>query len=171
MPAPSQWGDVALSQTRDQFIAVYRHPFLYSTQKLQRPERPQRTEISVTAQIPLSEMGRDLSPPTVYAISKVQSAFPSMITIGRTANNDVVIDDVQVSRFHAFFRLNGALWELADAGSSNGTLVGRNRLQPKGAAVQVKPGDILRFGGLEFVFMTPSATWDRLVADQDHWGD
>src|SRR5688572_28096960 len=44
----------------------------------------------------------------VFPLVKKRGApFADMITVGRTANNDVVIDDVTVSRFHAFFKQKG----------------------------------------------------------------
>ena len=65
--------------------------------------------------------------PLVLPLRKVQSTFPSMITVGRTDNNDLVVPDEQVSKFHAFFRLVGDRVELSDAGSRNGTFVGTRR--------------------------------------------
>ena len=58
----------------------------------------------------------------VYPLAKKPGAsFPDRITIGRTANNDVVIPDTSVSRLHAYVRRSGDVWSLADAGSKNGT--------------------------------------------------
>jgi len=173
MPAPNEWGDVATTCTRDQVVAVYRHPFLYSTQPLVKPPRPQGTaKLDINTQlIPL--LGQDEprveTSPICYPVLKVQTAFPSMITVGRTANNDVCIDDVQLSRFHAFFRQNGKGWELADAGSLNGTKLTGKALEPKGPPREIKPGDVITFGAREFVFMTASACWDRLIDAMDHW--
>src|ERR1700761_7231244 len=50
--------------------------------------------------------------PLVLPLRKVQSTFPSMITIGRTDNNDLVVADEQISKFHAFFRIIGDRVEL-----------------------------------------------------------
>ena len=44
----------------------------------------------------------------VYPLAKKPGAsFADMITIGRTPNNDVVLRDVTISRFHAYFRQRG----------------------------------------------------------------
>src|SRR3954466_1649933 len=56
------------------------------------------------APAPTTERG---ARPLVLPLRKVQSTFPSMITVGRTENNDLVIPDEQVSKFHAFFRVVG----------------------------------------------------------------
>src|SRR5207302_10503529 len=73
--------------------------------------------------------------PLVLPLRKVQSTFPSMITVGRTDNNDLVVPDEQVSKFHAFFRLVGERVEISDAGSRNGTFVGGRRIESRGASV------------------------------------
>jgi hypothetical protein len=169
MPEPRPWGDIALTTSREQFTAVYRHPFLLGTQALVRPRRPQRTgKIDITGII-RTQKAEDSGEsgdgePVVYAITKVQTTFPSMITVGRTANNDVAIDDVQVSKFHAFFRTGSRGTEVGDAGSTNGTRVRGEPLVPKGPAVVIASGDPLSFGGLEFVFLSPAECWSRLMS-------
>jgi hypothetical protein len=97
--------------------------------------------------------------PLVVAIRKMQIDFPSMITVGRTANNDVVLDDSSISKFHAYFRGKGDSLELVDAGSKNGTWVGEERLEPKGAPRLVHRGDGVRFADLRL----------RLVQAEDLW--
>jgi hypothetical protein len=64
---------------------------------------------------------------------KPSNAFALGVTLGRTPNNDVVIDDPTVSRFHAYFQqdLHTKTWLLVDADSHNGTLLGLVRLTPK----------------------------------------
>jgi hypothetical protein len=173
MPGSSEWGDVALSCSREQFVAVYRHPFLYSTRRQVKPARPMRTErFETTGLIRLDAAVREeLENPLVYPVTKVQTAFPSMITVGRTQNNDIVIDDVLVSKFHAFFRAAANGLEVGDAGSSNGTKVRGEALEKRGPALAVRSGDLLTFGPLDFLFLSPAACWDRLVSDLDNWGD
>ncbi|MBI5788661.1 MAG: FHA domain-containing protein [Candidatus Schekmanbacteria bacterium] len=63
------------------------------------------------------------------------------ITIGRTEDNDIIIDHPSVSRSHARIVLNETDYYLTDSGSANGTLVNGNpaqdtRLQ-KGDQVQI----------------------------------
>jgi S-DNA-T family DNA segregation ATPase FtsK/SpoIIIE len=102
----------------------------------------------------------------VYAVKKTQLAFPSMITVGRTANNDLQVPDVRVSKFHGWFRVTSDRVELTDAGSRNGTFVRGRRLAAKAAGVQVRYGDLVRFGELEFELLDPGAAWDRLRAPE-----
>ena len=71
------------------------------------------------------------------------------VGIGRSHDNQFVIDDLTISNVHAAFTLapNGVLW-LADLGSRNGTFVNSVRLGPGDKSI-VKSGDRLRFGDVE----------------------
>jgi pSer/pThr/pTyr-binding forkhead associated (FHA) protein len=95
-------------------------------------------------------------------IRKVIDTFPNMITVGRTANNDLVVSDVSVSKVHAFFTQTPHGLELADAGSKNGTWVGSEELPPRGPARAVKLGDRLRFGRIGFTVVDAGVCWDTM---------
>jgi pSer/pThr/pTyr-binding forkhead associated (FHA) protein len=84
------------------------------------------------------------------------NAFQRGVTLGRTSNNDLVVPDGSVSRFHAWFQQDpetGA-WCIADSGSKNGTKVGSTRLLPKKPA-PLKGGERLRFGKVDARFCQP----------------
>jgi hypothetical protein len=100
--------------------------------------------------------------PLVLPLRKVQSTFPSMITIGRTENNDLVVSDEQVSKFHAFFRIVGDRVELSDAGSRNGTFVGSQKLVARGAGAPVNRGDRFALGAIEFQLFDARGCWEWL---------
>ena len=53
----------------------------------------------------------------------------SRYRIGRDPQSDVVLDDPTVSWLHAVFRADSGQWLLEDAGSTNGTFVGRDRVE------------------------------------------
>lgn len=80
-------------------------------------------------------------------IKKPAAAFPDRITIGRTSNNDIVINDTSISRLHAYVKRVSDRWLVADAGSKNGsslrgaTLEPR-REQPLPSRAQLKLGDV-----------------------------
>ena len=99
--------------------------------------------------------GQDLPPEVdleVYPLTKKTGAsFADRITIGRTANNDVVVNDSSVSRLHAYIRRDGNGWVVADAGSKNGSWLRGERLEAR----REKPlasRSVLRLGEVELTF-------------------
>jgi hypothetical protein len=157
---------LAATRTRDQFVAGFPHPFLVGEGMLREARSGARTfesgrTVSADEQ-KLARAGRVGQ--LVLPVCKNQSTFPSMITIGRTKNNDVVVPDVLISKLHAFFRLVGGRHELADAGSQNGTRVGDTLLPPKGPGVRVRSGDVVCFAQLRFRFLDAAACWEALRA-------
>lgn len=72
----------------------------------------------------------------------------STLTIGRTANNDIVLDDPLVSRRHATLH-RGRAATLTDLGSFNGTFVNGSRIH---GSVRLNSGDQVSFGSQTFVW-------------------
>src|SRR3954470_9037565 len=63
---------------------------------------------------------------------RVGQSFPlsgERMTIGRSPDADVFLDDVTVSRDHAVLVLRSGDWFLDDSGSLNGTYVNRRRIE------------------------------------------
>ena len=88
----------------------------------------------------------------VYPLTKKPGAsFPDRITIGRTANNDIVIADHSVSRLHAYVRRDREQWVLADAGSKNGSWLSSVQLQPRKERPLNTKAD-LRLGDVDLTF-------------------
>ena len=97
--------------------------------------------------------------PMAVVIAKTKAnAFQQRVTVGRTKNNDIVLDDTSVSRFHAWLQQDGAdkHWTVSDAGSRNGTWVGGKRLAPKTAA-GLASGSKVRVGKVELTFFSAEA--------------
>ena len=69
--------------------------------------------------------------------------------IGRSGDNDVVLDDVTVSRKHANIRRAGERFELIDLGSLNGTYVNNNSI----ARATLNSGDEIQFGKFHMLFV------------------
>jgi hypothetical protein len=159
----------AIRHSREDFVRHHGCFFLVGPSTLTTPSRAslnliapyEEDDVTCTSRLnPLLQS----RPGLIFAVRKVQEAFPSMITIGRTPNNDVVLSDVQISRFHAYFKVGPGQVELGDAGSANGTFVDGKRLAPKGAMVTVTCGARLRFADHDFVFIDAAGTWTRLRA-------
>lgn len=81
---------------------------------------------------------------TKFALSSFQK-----ISIGRTADSGIFLDDVTVSRKHATVELLGNSWTLTDEGSLNGTYVNKSRVV-KSSLVN---GDEVQIGKFRFVFV------------------
>ncbi len=65
------------------------------------------------------------------------------LTIGRDVNNDIVINDAEISRRHARLFIGPAGYTLEDLGSTNGSFVNNQRLAGPHA---LRPGETFRFG-------------------------
>ena len=73
----------------------------------------------------------------------------SEVTIGRSRDCDIVLDDVGISRHHAEIRPGSDGWTVRDLGSTNGVLVNG---QPALEAQPLQPGDRVELGSTEIVF-------------------
>lgn len=80
--------------------------------------------------------------------------------IGRTAGNDIVLDDATVSGSHAVLISAGGGWKIEDAGSSNGTFVNGARI----SATVLKAGDSLRLGKVELQYDGPAAAGTQVIS-------
>ncbi len=72
------------------------------------------------------------------------------ITIGRSPESGVFLDDVTVSRKHASLEFNGATWVITDAGSLNGTYVNRKRVDSQ----ELAENDEVQIGKYRFVYLS-----------------
>jgi Protein of unknown function (DUF3662)/FHA domain len=68
---------------------------------------------------------------------------PAGVTLGRSRECDVVLNDPNVSRQHAEIRPRGGSWVLSDLGSTNGSCLNGRRIE---APEVVKPGDEIELG-------------------------
>src|SRR5579885_2480732 len=72
-------------------------------------------------------------------------------TIGRSQDNQLVVQDAKVSSHHAEIRSQGQNYEIVDLASSNGTFVNEQRLAPY-TPRPLSNGDQIRFGDTVFLF-------------------
>lgn len=70
-------------------------------------------------------------------------------TIGRSARNDLCVEDPFASRLHAEIRRRGDAFWISDLGSANGTLINGARLTTQ---VQLSDHDIIRIGETEIEY-------------------
>jgi hypothetical protein len=69
-------------------------------------------------------------------------------TIGRSLDNDVVIEDQGVSRRHAQIRWRSGRFEIFDLGSRAGTVLNRRRI----SRAELKSGDVIALGSAALIF-------------------
>lgn len=77
------------------------------------------------------------------SVGKVYPIDKPEIFVGRDLNNDIVINDPEISRRHARLFLQGNAYVLEDLGSTNGTSVNGQHLTGPGL---LRPGDSITFG-------------------------
>jgi pSer/pThr/pTyr-binding forkhead associated (FHA) protein len=72
-----------------------------------------------------------------------------VVTVGRTPESDIFLDDVTVSRKHAEIERGERGYRIRDVGSLNGTYVNRVRVD----AVDLRNGDEIQVGKYRFKFV------------------
>jgi pSer/pThr/pTyr-binding forkhead associated (FHA) protein len=84
----------------------------------------------------------------------------SEITVGRGQTNDIVIQDVKMSRAHARFEF-GAAGEVmvVDAGSTNGVRLNGNKVEK----AVIQPGDVIQMGESQIQYAKASKEDDELT--------
>jgi hypothetical protein len=73
------------------------------------------------------------------------------LTIGRSPDSDIFLDDVTVSRRHAVLAREGAGFSIEDLGSLNGTFVNRHRIESAVLATD----DEVQIGKYRMTFLLP----------------
>jgi pSer/pThr/pTyr-binding forkhead associated (FHA) protein len=85
-----------------------------------------------------------------------------IMSIGRARDNDVVVENLSVSRNHARIRSHNGKFILTDLNSANGTFVNGER-QTK---VELANGDSIQIGKHSLQFINQKLTEEQLIAEQ-----
>ena len=99
---------------------------------------------------PVSEANLEL---LLVTVDKKESHFlrHHRTRIGRNRDNDIVVSNDRVSRYHAEIVREGDNLSIVDLGSRNGVRLNGWRIS---TPAELKPGDIIRIGGQEFTFVS-----------------
>lgn len=119
---------------------------------------------------------KDMTVDKVMALARAaEQVFPlrrrgvhefDFVTLGRTSNNDLVVDSERVSKCHMIFRERGGNWQLTDTGSTNGTRVDGQPLEPR-RPVPLTDDTTIEIGQvMTATFLTASEFYSRHVAGQ-----
>ena len=84
------------------------------------------------------------------------------MTVGRSPEADVFLDDVTVSRDHAVLVHRHGGWYLDDSGSLNGTYVNRKRIDSH----RLEDGDELQIGKYKLTYLARLTHGDRAGPDE-----
>jgi hypothetical protein len=147
-----------LSLGRDEFLAASAPAALVRHHARRRPRSEGFDTVTIDAEAVDETLPLVRQPPVdaidveVYPLAKKPGAsFPDRITIGRTSNNDVVIADHSVSRFHAYVKRAGSGWFVADAGSKNGSQLRGDALEAR-REQPITSRAVLRIGDVDLTF-------------------
>src|SRR5688572_355783 len=88
---------------------------------------------------------------------------PSVTTIGRAQDNDIVINNLALSRRHAEVACKNGRFAVADLGSQNGVFVNSERIR---SARVLSDSDTITLGTYHFVFSDHSPDPDIKAADR-----
>ncbi|MEL6195463.1 MAG: FHA domain-containing protein [Myxococcota bacterium] len=153
---------IARSQDLKTFVQCFPDPFLVVNHNKQpQPAREFRTQDITT--MDLEPEITDIESAEIFLVKREGSDGTSMITVGRASNMDIVLGSSSVSKLHAYFqrRLDGSGWTIADADSSNGTVLNQRRLESKRVEA-IKSGDVLVFAKTFWAeFLEPADAYSR----------
>jgi hypothetical protein len=120
-------------------------------------------EIQILAKFNLEDLGDtsameiepilqvDVDAPDAYLIVNGDQVFPlnkSLLNIGRSTSNDLVLDDLKVSRSHAQLRLINGHYVIFDLDSTGGTFVNDQWVTRS----TLYPGDVISLAGVPLIF-------------------
>lgn len=162
LPVPNDAAGLSINEfvglcshlSQGEFTQRFEHPFLIQmSQDLDAPENPGFGTISGNIKKILVES--ELTNCTLHFVKKrPNNNFSMMVTVGRAENNDIIIRNGKISKFHAYFNSIGDQWAVTDGNSSNGTYVHGERLVPNSRFV-IHDGTDLSFSqDLNYRFVT-----------------
>jgi hypothetical protein len=157
--------ELSITLSREDFEDQLGDAFLMlGGEDLMVPEGPGATVYSM----PMPDLDETPAPtpiPEIHPVRRTGRSVGHLVAVGRTSNNDIVLPDVSVSRFHAFLK-NGdeGRLQIQDAGSTNGTAVNGRPAPPRGegAPLELKSGDRVRIGQVHLTFLDSESLIDVL---------
>lgn len=115
-------------------------------------EKPDNEQTGVIYQSrPLKSKKMDSESESGRVLINLSKSIPikkSVINLGRKNTNDIVINDLRVSRFHAQIRKTREGYMIFDVGSTSGTFVNGTRI----VSQLLKSGDVISLAGYSLIF-------------------
>ncbi len=113
--------------------------------------RQKNVDVTHTQELPIARTPAQSQQAPTFTLFDGHRRMPiseAVITIGRSLENDIILDDARVSRHHAQLRRRYGQYVLYDLDSTGGTTV--NGRPVREAALQ--PGDVLSLAGVKVRF-------------------
>lgn len=120
-------------RSRDEFIAEVKVPILVQTTEPEGADKKAESSVPRFGTMSMNKENLVFTEAGLYVFplrKQATNAFGMMVTVGRAANNDIVLPYDGISKFHAYFSNLGGNWVLVDAKSTNGTFLEGRRLNP-----------------------------------------
>jgi pSer/pThr/pTyr-binding forkhead associated (FHA) protein len=164
VPLPPPTGALSLLELahrhRDDTLQVFARKVTYPVLVGAALNAGQDGELGLSVRTVIDEPGaprRPIDTLVVYEVKKRAGSNPfmNMITLGRASNNDIVLATGNVSKLHAYLRLQDGKWSICDAGSTNGTWLDGRAVDRNGGAVTSHA--VVRLGKrIEMEFLLPA---------------
>lgn len=97
-----------------------------------------------------------------FVCKRPGNPFTHLVSIGRSAKNDIAVGVDSVSKVHGYFSASGKELYFTDHSSKNGSFLNDRPVEP-GRKNLLHDGDLLRIGvEVTFEYMSPGGLFDRL---------
>ena len=165
MHSTEEWVSYVEETSREEFLKSYSHPFLLGMNDFDEDYNTNPLEFvtMVGQQFPAIANGETAKFYQVYEVKKQKRLYSPMISIGRTGNNDIVLESTNISKFHAYFvhKQEENKYFIVDAKSTNKTWINQTELKPS-VQVEINDLDIINFGNaVDFQFLDPSSFYNH----------
>ena len=126
------------------------------------------TKIKTVEEIEADHYRKQNLDPTavVLEIRPTQEDAQGRVSLGRSEDNDLVLNDDTVSSHHAIFTSEDGQTAVEDQRSTNGSLI-NSGLLPPGWPIGLKDGDVVSFGDTSLAFFTSGGFYEALHASVD----
>lgn len=159
----------AAELTREEFVYAYPVPALLfahqeqvdgeaETVDLEEP-RVQLLTLTIESAAILRYLNR-----VMFLAKRPGNPFPHLISIGRSAKNDLVVAVETVSKMHGYFVYEDEHWYFTDHGSTNGSRLNDQALEAR-RKMRLRDHDLLQLGSqVVLEVLGPEALYDRAKA-------
>jgi len=153
---------------RDTFLRKSPQPFLVEvggTERTRGGTAQFGTMVAYRADLKGSSHDQEIVPTCrIFLLTKRGNVFPDKITVGRSFNNDVVLNDLTISKLQGYFTMENDEVFFTDADSKNGCTLEGKRLAPLRKTL-CPDSALIGFGPkLRFRFMSAELFYANMIS-------